>query len=261
MSKIKYIDINCDLGEGESLQDCQVDEMLMPFISSCNIACGGHAGNQLTMTHSLNNAKKHKLRIGAHPGYPDRANFGRTSVEIKPTALKQSIASQVDSLISIAKTIDAQVSYIKFHGALYNDIESNDSLAQLLVEFCKQKFSALSLMGLAKGNLEKYCRQLKVGFIAEGFMDRRYLSNAKLSPRSHPDAVITKQQVAIEQAVALAKGQPILTLERSVISISVDSICLHGDNPNAQVIAKSLLQALQINQLKLGSASTNTLLN
>ena len=120
---MKYIDINCDLGEGKSLIDCEHDAMLMPYISSCNIACGGHAGNESIIKQSLLNAQKNGLKIGAHPGYEDKENFGRVSLDIKSEDLVSSIKKQLSLFLNISNQLGISIHHIKFHGALYNDLE------------------------------------------------------------------------------------------------------------------------------------------
>ncbi len=252
MKGLKTIDINCDLGEGNDELDCQKDHQLMHFISRCNIACGGHAGNQLTMTKSLTNAKALSLKIGAHPGYPDRENFGRVSMAISIDKLKESLYSQIQTLKTLADSLKVNLTHIKFHGALYNDIERDDRLAKQMVEFCKQQFPSMSLLGLAEGNLKTHCQLQGVPFISEGFMDRRYLSTGKLSPRSVENSVIDNCDEVIKQALALATGDSFTTLENASISLLVDSICLHGDNPNAVKIAESLARAFASHRIVIG---------
>ncbi len=239
------IDINCDLGEGKTLSDCEIDKQLMPFISSCNIACGGHAGNELTMANSLRNAGKHNLKIGAHPGYADKDNFGRLSLSLPFNQLEKSLKQQISSFQELALRENIQLHHIKFHGALYNDSEADRQLAINLVKFCKLNYPSLSILGLANGNMKDACEQLQVNFIAEGFMDRAYLSSGKLTPRSKEGAILKEQQQVINQLLALAKEHPIATYDHQNIRIKVDSVCLHGDNPNAFNIAKSIYRSLK----------------
>jgi len=239
-----HIDINCDLGEGETVADCEKDALLMPYISSCNIACGGHAGNELTITTSLSNSIKHQLKVGAHPGYPDKKNFGRVSISLPLEELRQSLKLQIDLISTIATQQQIQLNHIKFHGALYNDIETDNQLASSLTAFCKKHYPSLKLLGLANGNLKAACNRHDVDFIAEGFMDRAYLANGKLSPRSTKGSVFESKKQVIEQALSLACNQSIKAINQETIKAKVDSICLHGDNPNALTIAKSVYQAM-----------------
>ncbi len=238
------IDINCDLGEGETLSDCKKDAMLMPYISSCNIACGGHAGNELTIATSLSNAITYQLKVGAHPGYPDKPNFGRISLSLSTKELKQSLKQQIDLILKIATQQNIQLHHIKFHGALYNDIEANCQLAEELATFCKQDYPSMKLLGLANGNLKAACKKLDLDFIAEGFMDRAYLSNGKLTPRGIKGSVLENENEVIEQALSLATHQAVKTIDQKIIDTKVDSVCLHGDNPNALTIVKSIYRAM-----------------
>ena len=129
MTPIYSIDINCDLGEGESAEDCVKDKQLMPFISSCNIACGGHAGNPLTISLSIVNALQIGIKVGAHPGYPDKENFGRKSVVMTSSQLEETLTQQLGSFFQIAKSEACEVHHIKLHGAMYHDVEKNQDLA------------------------------------------------------------------------------------------------------------------------------------
>ena len=234
------IDINCDLGEGNTQQDCEQDALLMPFISRCNIACGGHAGNELTIRESLQNAKSNHLKIGAHPGYPDKENFGRRSINFPTDQLKQSLVSQIDLLLDIAEQENIEVDHIKFHGALYNDIENDPILAKEIASIIKQTYPSKKLLGLAEGELQQVCNDLDIEFLAEGFIDRSYLSNGKLTPRSEPGAVIENQIDNVNQAIALAINKSIRTSDNRAISPQVDTICLHGDNPQAIPLIKKI---------------------
>ena len=248
---INYIDINCDLGEGHTINDCANDALLMPFISSCNIACGGHAGNETTMLQSLINAKKHQLKIGLHPGYPDQENFGRHSLSISTTDLKRSLVQQISTMTNLASQQNVTLHHLKLHGALYNDCEKNPLLAKLIVDIMLGLDSNIKVLGLAGGLLQQACSNNGIGFIAEGFMDRTYLANGTLTPRSLPGSVLSNSQLVIEQALALAKHQPIATSDKEFVTPSVTSICLHGDNANALTLAELVSQAMRRNGIKI----------
>ncbi|MCP3674407.1 MAG: 5-oxoprolinase subunit PxpA [Gammaproteobacteria bacterium] len=235
-----FIDINCDLGEGISQQDCDNDELLMPYISSCNIACGGHAGNAFTMRTTLLNAKNNSLKIGAHPGYPDKENFGRQSINLTELQLTQTLVAQINSLLDIAEQENISVKHIKFHGALYNDAENISGLANRLAKIIHQFFPSQKIVGLAGGLLETACQELGLLFLAEGFMDRAYLANSKLVSRSVNGAIYDNQETSINQAIALATNKPISTNCDRTITPIVDTICLHGDNPLALPLIKEL---------------------
>jgi UPF0271 protein len=245
MSSNSFIDINCDLGEGSTEQDCLQDAQIMPFISRCNIACGGHAGNDLTMTLSLKNATIHNIKAGIHPGYEDRENFGRVSLKSPIDVLIDSLNIQIKRLIAIAQKQHIILHHIKFHGALYNDIEQQTELADALSNFLYQNYPSYSVIGLADGLFQKTCIANGLTFIAEGFIDRRYKANGKLTPRCEEGAVIVDQSESLTQAKALALGTEIETSDQQLISPVVKTLCLHGDNPNAVVIAQALSNSLK----------------
>lgn len=244
--KATTIDINCDLGEGESQKDCDLDALLMPYISSCNIACTGHAGNEFTMGESLRNAHKNKLKIGAHPGYPDKKNFGRISLPMTENQLAESLINQIDSLITIAAEEQCLVQHIKFHGALYNDAENDPSLALQLAKIIHQFYPSKTIIGLAGGTLETASKDLGLCFLAEGFIDRSYRSDGKLTPRSVTGAIIEDQKICLKQAIALATKKSITTIDKQLIKPRVDSLCLHSDNPQALLLIIALNEAFKI---------------
>lgn len=239
------IDINCDLGEGNKLQDCDYDQQLMAYIHRCNIACGAHAGSAEIMQLSMQNASKHHLKIGAHPGYADKQNFGRRSLDISWSQLQDMLLEQLELFFHCAKKSDATVTHIKLHGALYNDAEQSPALATQIVQLLQQHYPQQQILGLAGGCVQQACQTLQHSFLREGFMDRRYLDSGQLTPRSQPGAVIQQQALVVEQAQQLLKRQPISTNSGHRLHLEVDSICLHGDTPGALELAKSLKQILQ----------------
>lgn len=243
-SSVTSMDINCDLGEGSTEADCARDARLMRYISRCNIACGGHAGNAITMALSLRNAREHGIAAGAHPGYPDRENFGRTSLALPRQDLLSSIRDQIHALQKLAVTEQVTLSHIKLHGALYNDAEADDGLAEDLVRLIAQEFPQLKILALANAALERAANKYRHPVMREGFMDRRYLNDHQLSPRSMTGAVIHDFEQCLEQVLALATGQPFFSINGKPLQFSVDSICLHGDNPQAATIAQNLQQAM-----------------
>ncbi|MGJ8680059.1 LamB/YcsF family protein [Paraglaciecola sp.] len=247
--KAKAVDINCDLGEGKTIEDCQQDALLMPFISRCNIACGGHAGNRDTMAQTLKQALDHELICGAHPGYPDPDNFGRVSLNIPVDDLLTSVTSQIQTLLTLAKSLGQPLSHIKLHGALYNDAEKSAKLADALCQEFASRFNHLSLIGLSKGQMERAAAQHKLSFLREGFIDRAYLSNGQLAPRVLAGSVYQESKTCIQQALSMIARKPINTLpqdntKQDSVLIEADTFCLHGDSPIAYSLAKKLHQQL-----------------
>jgi 5-oxoprolinase (ATP-hydrolysing) subunit A len=242
MNNIYTIDINCDLGEGSTLADGDKDALLMPYLSSCNIACGGHAGNLQTIEYAIKNALHHQLKIGAHPGYPDQANLGRRSLDLSAKEVVAFLHEQLALFVGVLNTLNTSLNHIKLHGALYNDVERNHELADVVADYLVESFPDIKLYGLAQGYFQSVCEDKKLHFVPEGFIDRRYQTNGTLVPRTETDAVITQINQCVQQAIAFAKNQPIVSSTGALISPSVKTICLHGDNENALAIVSELHQ-------------------
>lgn len=215
-----FIDLNADLGEGGDF-----DTLLMPLISSANIACGGHAGDVDSMRKAVRLAHMHGVRIGAHPSYPDRAHFGRRSIDIDSSKLVFSLTAQLWALKAVCIEEGCAVAYVKPHGALYNDAAINPQLAEQIAQLIFEIDPELAVMALAGSCLIRAAEDRGLKTIAEGFADRAYLPNDTLKPRDQPGAVLTDVAQVSAQALRLLA--------------QVQSICVHGDNPNsvAQTIA------------------------
>ena len=241
------IDINCDLGEGRTPADGDKDALLMPYLSSCNIACGGHAGNSTTIEHAIKNALQHQLKIGAHPGYPDQDNFGRKSLRLSTNEIVEFLRQQMELFLLITDKNNATLNHIKLHGALYNDVEQDLELADVIADYLIKTFPDINIYGLAQGHFQQVCENKNLNFVPEGFMDRRYLPDGKLTPRTEPHAIIAQDDLCIQQAIALAKNKPIESSTGVFISPMVETICLHGDSKNALSIASHLYKELANN--------------
>jgi UPF0271 protein len=228
-----YIDLNCDLGEGHTLASANLDQKLMQFISSCSIACGGHAGSPETMHRSAMNAMKAGLRIGAHPSYPDKQGFGRHSQALPEHELRQSISEQIMHLKHIVDSLGGELSFVKPHGALYNDMAGDADLSLLLLETVKVIDPGLKVMGLAGSLVEPLCDEMNIEFISEAFADRRYLDNGQLTPRSEPDAVISDSKTAADQIISLALHAGVTSVSNRWVSVNAQSVCIHSDTPGA----------------------------
>ncbi|MBL8824126.1 MAG: LamB/YcsF family protein [Planctomycetia bacterium] len=219
------IDINADLAEG-----FPHDEGLMQLVSSVNLACGAHAGNPQLMAKSLRLAHQLRKRIGAHPGYFDRDNFGRVERAVAPEELCQVVLYQMGALKALADDVGAKVSYIKPHGAMYHQVNRDQRLAETLVRIADQW--ELAIVGLPDSILEKECRKAEVTYWREGFADRCYLPDRSLVPRDQPGAMIDDPVEAVAQIHWLVQ------------SVKVDTICIHGDGDNAVVFLKQVIQLL-----------------
>ena len=237
---MKFIDINCDVGEGIGNE-----ELLMPLIQSCNIACGGHAGSEETMRKVIGLALKYDVKIGAHPSYPDRENFGRMSMKIDQEVLSASIVTQIQSIDSVINEFGGRLHHIKAHGALYNDIASQRDLAEVYLNAVKEYRDRVVLFAPCKS---EFVRQAKVaGFEVweEAFADRSYLSNGALAPRTIPGAVLTDPAVVWEQILVLLKDKRVKSLTGEWLQMTPKTYCLHGDTEGAHKILFYIVQKLK----------------
>lgn len=236
------IDINADLGE-EPMEEAR-DIALMQHISSCNIACGGHAGDAGSMARMLRAARNAGVAPGAHPSYPDRAGFGRTSLDMPVAALVESLLAQVGALAAIAEDLSIPLTHIKPHGMLYNDLADRPDMADPVAQALHRAFPKLALVGLAHGAFETAAVKARARFIAEGFIDRGYTAARRLIPRSQPGALITGDDARSAQALAIATGQPLMADDGSLIHVAAQSLCLHSDSPGAEQTALRIAEVM-----------------
>ncbi|MCX7554945.1 5-oxoprolinase subunit PxpA [Marinicella sp. S1101] len=239
------IDLNCDLGEYDSPSEGASDAKIMPFISSCNIACGAHAGNQPVIKQTVQWAINHQVKIGAHPAYPDRENFGRTVMRINRVDLQTSIQQQIMLVKQQAEACGGELHHIKPHGALYNQAATDASLAELIVEVVAAVDSGLLVYGLAHSELATAASKLGLGFVAEGFADRAYTATKTLLPRHLDGACIDDPKRQLQQALQLLQKGQVNTVSGESVRISVATMCLHGDHPNAVAAARTLNQGIK----------------
>lgn len=237
------IDLNADLGEDESANGIARDIAIMDIVTSCNIASGGHAGSPETMRAMLVAAQARGVSVGAHPSYPDRVNFGRTSLVMDSGSLKTSIMEQMEAIEAIAKDIAAQITHMKPHGALYNDAQDDEVLAEMLVSIALTK--KLALVGMGASIMGRMASEHGVRFITEGFIDRQYTEHSRLVPRSEKGAVICGEADRIQQGLALAKGEAIATAGGQLTVIHAETLCLHSDSDGALATAKEIRRALE----------------
>jgi UPF0271 protein len=246
---MQSIDLNCDMGESYGNFLIGNDVALMPYISSCNIACGFHAGDPVHILQTLMQAKSHHLRIGAHPGYPDLNGFGRRSMSLSELELRAIILYQVSAVAGMAASIGAKVSYVKPHGALYNSMVHDRILAINVVGAIKEVDATLGIMGLAGSQLAHWVEEAGMSFIAEAFADRRYNDEGSLLPRSDPRAVISDPGEAAEQVAMIVNESCVKTNTDSYFPIDAESICIHGDNKNALSILIAINEVVKVNSL------------
>lgn len=237
------IDLNADLGEDESPVGIARDIAIMDIVSSCNIACGGHAGSPETMRTMLLAAKSRSIAAGAHPSYPDRPGFGRKSMDISLSDLETSLTKQLQDITEIAADVGVSLTHAKPHGALYNDAQDDTELSALLVEIADQ--ANLALVGMPGSLIQQKAAERDIAFIAEAFVDRRYTGDGRLVPRSEAGAVIAGDADRIHQGLCLAQGTAFVAEDGSLLTIDAQSLCLHSDSHGALETAKRMRLALE----------------
>lgn len=227
------IDLNCDLGEYEAKSDDANDAGIMPFISSCNIACGAHAGNQQVIERTIELAIKNQVSMGAHPSYPDKANFGRKKIDISAQDLRQSIRNQILAVKTAVETHGKPLAHIKPHGALYNQAAVDFELAVLLCEVVAEIDQQLLFFGLAHSLMAEAAATVGLSFVAEAFADRAYALDKTLVPRNQSGAVITDNKVMADRVLNLVRKQAVQSIDGNWIDLKAATICLHGDHQNS----------------------------
>ncbi len=238
------IDLNADVGEGAG-----TDADLVPLVSSVNIACGAHAGDEDTMRQSVELALKHGIAIGAHPGFADRENFGRKELPIHPAAAAGLVLGQARMLRDLAEGLGARVGHVKLHGALYNMASRDAALANAIVaalagEACEPG-RAWTLVALAGSVLAAVARDHGIRVIGEAFADRAYLPDGSLMPRSQAGAVIEDADTASRQALQIAALGTVTGSDGAELHVAAQTLCLHGDGPSAVEFARRIRRDLE----------------
>jgi UPF0271 protein len=236
---MKHLKINCDVGEG-----VHNEAQLMPYIESCNIACGGHAGTKNSMQEVVELALKYKVKIGAHPSYPDSINFGRKTMAIEANELKKSIQNQIHSLIEIVHKNDAILHHIKPHGALYNDIAKNKQLAAVFLEAIVLYKKSLKIYVPYNSEISKLAIKKGYKIRFEAFADRNYNDDLSLVSRTKSNAIITNPEAIFNHINQIITANKVTTLSGKKITIKATTFCVHSDTNNAVKIVKYLHQKL-----------------
>jgi UPF0271 protein len=234
------IDLNADLGETDG------DLALMSVVTSANVACGGHAGDRLSMGAAVAAALLHGVVLGAHPSYPDREGFGRVELEMHPTEIAAAVAEQVARLHAVAAEVGALVAYVKLHGALYHRADSDDECAEAVLVACEGAGLGPSTVLAQPGSaLLKAARGRGWVGVEEGFCDRLYRPDGTLTDRRESGSVIETPDAAARQAVRLAVEGGTYASDGSWVQLSPESLCLHGDTPGALQAARMIRKALE----------------
>jgi UPF0271 protein len=234
------IDLNCDMGEGAGS-----DEELMPLVSSANVACGGHAGDEASMRATVQLARRHGVAVGAHPSYPDRAGFGRERLARSPAAVRGDVVIQVGALLAICREEGAPLVHVKPHGALYNAAAGDAELARAIADAVREVDPGLVVVCLAGSPMAGVVRGLGLSCAEEAFADRGYTAHGTLVPRGHPGALLVDPATVAERASRMARERSVLTAEGVVVPVAADTLCLHGDTPGAAELARAVRTRLR----------------
>ena len=231
------LNINCDLGEG-----LNNEHIIMPLINSCNIACGGHAGDNGSMIECVEISIKNNVKIGAHPSYPDKINFGRKKIDISPSELSYSIISQIESLEAIADSYGLELNHIKAHGALYNQMIIDAELSNFYLDTIKDFKNKCSLYIPYKSEIEKIALKKGFSIIYEVFGDRNYNDDLSLVSRNNQNALITDPESVVNHIKTIKETETVKTINGNYKKIKFDTICIHSDTNNSIEILKKINQ-------------------
>lgn len=234
-----HIDINCDVGEGIGNE-----AELLPLISSCNIACGGHVGDEETMTKVIRLAKENKVKVGAHPSYPDKENFGRVTLDIPTDVLIKSIQTQLECFTSVLETENVKLHHIKAHGALYNDIAKDVDLAKIFLKAIYKYKKGIVLYVPYNSTIDLEALKQDFNIKYEAFGDRNYNKDLSLVSRKLPNAVIEKPEQVLSHLLSMVNEEQLISQEGSLVKLKADTFCIHGDTPSALQILAYLTKEL-----------------
>jgi 5-oxoprolinase (ATP-hydrolysing) subunit A len=235
VSSARVLDFNCDLGE-----DCGDDAAILPYISSASIACGGHAGGRETMRTTLERCVGQGVAVGAHPSHLDREHFGRRELAIDDAALAALLREQVETLMELAAQQGVRLQHVKPHGALYNQSARDPRIAAVIAETVRAIDPRLYLIGLAGSASTAAARAIGLPVLEEVFAERRYQANGQLVPRGTPGAIVERVEDALAQVRSVVERRVVRALDGSELRLHGDTLCLHGDRPDAAAFARAL---------------------
>lgn len=227
------VDLSCDLGEARNDEETAVENAIWPLISAANVACGGHVGDEKSMRVAIAKCEDHEVILGAHPSYPDREGFDRKSIEITIEALVSSLSSQLALFRSLAAERRKDIERVKPHGALYNDAHRNSCLAEAVVSSVAQVLPRAAIVCADGSEVDRASREAGLAVVREAFVDRRYLSNASLQPRSEAGSLLTDPEAAADQALRLAASGHVIAADGAVVRLTFETLCAHSDMPGS----------------------------
>ena len=245
------VDINCDLGEGFGRYNVCDEESVIPLISSCNVACGFHAGDPIVMRKTVSLALMNNVAVGAHPSYPDLQGFGRRFMKMTGEELESMVMYQVGALKAIVMAEGGQLFHVKPHGALYNASADDITIARSIARSIKRLDEKLYFTGLPDSSHQRACEELDLPFRPEGFGDRKYQSNGRLVSRSEDGAVLRTSEAITNQILGIIQDKQVNTKDGNTIQLNADTICLHGDNPDLPAVLHYMICELEEKKISI----------
>lgn len=240
-----YVDLNSDIGESFGAYKIGMDEEIVKHVTSINCACGYHAGDPLIMDKTVKAAVENNVQIGAHPGYPDLMGFGRRKIAVKPEEARAYMLYQVGALSAFAKAHGTKLQHMKLHGAFYNTACNDEKLANAILDAVEEFDKDLILMVLSGSYIAKEGKKRGLRVAQEVFADRGYNEDGSLVNRSLPGAFVKDPKEAIPRVIKMIKENKVVTADGKEIDIVADSICVHGDNPEALEFVKNIRKGLE----------------
>ena len=246
-----YLDLNCDLGESFGAYTIGCDEQVIPYITSANIACGYHAGDPTVMHRSVELCCRYGVQVGAHPGLPDLAGFGRRRMQITPAEAADCVAYQIGALRAFCDEVGVPLHHVKPHGALYNMAAKDRPLADALCRAVQKAAPGAILLALSGSEMEAAAQAIGLPVACEVFADRGYRPDGTLVPRGTPGAMIEDETQAIARVVRMAREGKVTACDGSQVELRADSVCVHGDGPKALAFVEKLREALPADGITL----------
>lgn len=245
------MDINCDLGESFGHYQLGMDNEILPYVTSVNIACGFHASDPVVMQKTVKSAKKYNVNIGAHPGFPDLLGFGRRNMEVSEEEAKAYLTYQIGALSAFCKVEDQKLSHVKPHGALYNMAAKDKNLARALCEAIAGFHANLPILAPAGSKMVEAANEVGIPVIREVFADRAYEEDGSLVARTKEGAVINEEETAVAQIIQIVTKSQVQCIQRTQIPMQADSICVHGDGEKALQFVKTIRAALEKEKIRI----------
>ena len=239
------VDLNADIGESFGIYQAGNDELLLRSITSGSIACGFHAGDPSVMRRTVRLAARAGVAIGAHPGFPDLVGFGRREIKTEPQEIFDFVLYQIGALNAVAKAEGARLQHVKPHGALYNMSARDKEMAEAIARAVAAFDQTLLLVGLPESELLSAGRRLGLRVVSEAFADRSYESDGTLTPRHLAESVLSEPGRAAERAVRMIRDRKVVARDGTALTLQVDTICVHGDTPDAAGLAAAVRLGLE----------------